>query len=161
MGGDEFTAILFNMDEKKLRVAIDLMKKAVNDWKGEFVDTLSVSCGYVLSSELEGSDINELQKLADKRMYESKSEYYRKKGVDRRNQGHSFDTIYATHNRMMEIGITDESHSVYREFKVDSGAKSLPKDSESELRRFTAAGTYSEDGQEITLFIRDDASVEE
>ena len=53
-------------------------------WRGELVDSMSVSYGYVFSSEKEWNGIYDIAKAADARMYKSKSCYYRKSGIDRR-----------------------------------------------------------------------------
>ena len=53
-------------------------------WRGELVDSMSISYGYVFSSEKEWNGIYDIAKAADARMYKSKSCYYRKSGIDRR-----------------------------------------------------------------------------
>lgn len=76
-GGDEFAIILFADDEKlaELRQAFD---KAINEWSGETVKSLSVSCGYVMAKEYPDFSAVEIAKLADVRMYEAKAEHYSK-----------------------------------------------------------------------------------
>jgi hypothetical protein len=40
------------------------------------VDSISISCGYVIANEEETSNIHEIADIADKRMYEEKARYY-------------------------------------------------------------------------------------
>lgn len=84
VGGDEFVAILFS-EGKELERIKKTFEKATSEWKGLLAGKLSVSCGYVQSSE--GiQDIMEMAILADERMYTAKSEYYKNKDIDRRSK---------------------------------------------------------------------------
>jgi GGDEF domain-containing protein len=58
--------------------------KILENWHGDIVKTVSVSYGYVVSSELKGKSVLEIASLADKRMYEAKEKYYKDRGITRR-----------------------------------------------------------------------------
>ncbi len=83
MGGDEFAAVMFANDRRleKVRKEFELVMAG---WSGKQVKSLSISCGYVAIREDKKLSMHEVAKLADKRMYEAKSEYYRKNGIERR-----------------------------------------------------------------------------
>ena len=49
----------------------------------KYVDSMTVSYGYVFSSE-KWNSVYDIAKAADKRMYESKANFYREKERDRR-----------------------------------------------------------------------------
>ena len=49
-----------------------------------YVDSMTVSYGYVFSSEKKWNSVYDIAKAADKRMYESKANFYREKERDRR-----------------------------------------------------------------------------
>lgn len=51
---------------------------------GKYVDSMTVSYGYVFSSEKKWNSVYDIAKAADKRMYESKANFYREKERDRR-----------------------------------------------------------------------------
>ena len=85
IGGDEFVSI-FSADKNRLETIRADLKNITEKWSGEMVTSLSLSVGYVIQYECEKMSILEIAKIADKRMYQAKSEYYRKKGVDRRRQ---------------------------------------------------------------------------
>lgn len=81
-GGDEFIAILHT--NKNIKDIIKRLKDLVDCWHGKFVDSLSISIGYALKTEFKEPDILSISKLADKRMYDAKTDYYKKNGIDRR-----------------------------------------------------------------------------
>lgn len=83
MGGDEFNAILFT-DDSKMEVILRDFDNIISSWAGKLVDKLSVSYGYCSRKEFPDMYISEIEKIADKRMYEAKSEYYKRTGLDRR-----------------------------------------------------------------------------
>lgn len=84
-GGDEMV-VIFNADKvKRDQIKADF-EKTVAGWSGETVERLSVACGYVCSEEYPGKPITELATIADKRMYEAKAAYYKKRENDRRNK---------------------------------------------------------------------------
>ena len=85
IGGDEFVSI-FSADKNRLETIRADLKNITEKWSGEMVTSLSLSVGYVIQYECEKMSILDIAKIADKRMYQAKSEYYRKKGVDRRRQ---------------------------------------------------------------------------
>lgn len=60
------------------------LQQAEESWSGELVKHLSISIGYVPLSEDPSRTIDEIVQLAETRMYEAKSEYYRTSGFDRR-----------------------------------------------------------------------------
>ena len=85
IGGDEFAAMLVLTDEQRREAMAELEKTAEN-WCGEQVKGLSISCGYASSREFPSENITELIKISDERMYAAKDEYYRKSGNDRRRR---------------------------------------------------------------------------
>lgn len=50
----------------------------------KYVDSMTVSYGYVFSSEEKWNSVYDIAKAADKRMYKSKANFYREKERDRR-----------------------------------------------------------------------------
>lgn len=86
IGGDEFVAIL-HVNENILKLILEDFNTAINNWSGKYVKSISVSIGYVMKNEMAFSSIRKIVRLADKRMYEAKSEYYKRMGIDRRKIG--------------------------------------------------------------------------
>lgn len=82
-GGDEFMGVIY-ADNDQLQAAIKKMEESAKNWHGEHVDSLAISVGAAGISEFPDSTVVDLAKKADARMYDDKSEYYKKTGIDRR-----------------------------------------------------------------------------
>ena len=85
IGGDEFAAIL-NIPKDKLKDVQMKLDKAFNEWSGEEVKELSVSCGYAVYREHPSESLSGLSKIADELMYNAKEQYYVSSGKDRRRR---------------------------------------------------------------------------
>ncbi|MBR1796989.1 MAG: GGDEF domain-containing protein [Clostridiales bacterium] len=82
-GGDEFI-VLASMTPAQVKESMKRIADETSRWSGDVVKSLSLSVGYALQSEHQGTSCEELVKYADKRMYEAKDRYYRKTGLSRR-----------------------------------------------------------------------------
>ncbi len=80
-GGDEFT-VLINADEETLAEVLKNLHSNMENWHGKMVEKLSVSIGYASHRDFPDLTIEALSKAADKKMYESKRDFY--KAHDRR-----------------------------------------------------------------------------
>ena len=83
MGGDEFIAMLI-ASKAELTRRLENFKKYTYEWKGTYIDEISVSVGAASLRDNPGIDINTLCKIADDNMYLAKKEYYKDTGFDRR-----------------------------------------------------------------------------
>jgi len=110
-GGDEFVAIL-HCESNKLKEVLDYFEVTMNNWSGKKVGSLSISYGYISSSEEPNMSVRELSAIADKRMYEAKSEHYRKKGVDRRGRQDAHRALCELYSKILKINITDNTFHV-------------------------------------------------
>ena len=79
----KFVIIMTEKTEELQKIIKDFEQKSVL-WHGELVDSISVSYGYVFSSEKAWNGIYDIAKAADERIYKSISCYYRESGIDRR-----------------------------------------------------------------------------
>lgn len=111
IGGDEFVAILYATEEK-LKELLKDFDSIIENWKGKLIDSVSVSYGYVLKSEFENASVRELAATAEKRMYEAKSAYYRRKGVDRRGQQDAHKALCELYTKILKINITEDSYQI-------------------------------------------------
>lgn len=84
-GGDEFVSIIF-VNEDKLKEIRETFEKTVSDWKGELVNSITISSGYVYSKEKEWRSLEEISREADIRMYQAKEKYYTCSGKERRKR---------------------------------------------------------------------------
>lgn len=110
-GGDEFVAIIYADDEQleKIKKSLD---ETTRNWFGKYNKHITLSCGYVKRAEAENKSIRQIAVLADKRMYEDKSKYYQRKGVDRRGQRDAHVALCATYTKILRINITDDTYQI-------------------------------------------------
>ena len=80
--------------------------------KGKLVDSLSVSFGYVTVEDIQGLSIFEVASVADKRMYESKSAHYKKKGVDRRGQADAHRALCNLYTKILKTQLSQKHFSL-------------------------------------------------
>ena len=84
IGGDEFV-VLIQESVSNIDSILQVFDTTIHDWHGKYSNSISVSYGVVKSSEQDFDSIHSVSKLADERMYKSKSEYYNMSGNDRRS----------------------------------------------------------------------------
>lgn len=83
IGGDEFVALI-QESVSNIDSILQVFDTTIRDWHGKYSNSISVSYGVVKSSEQDFDSIHSVSKLADERIYKSKSEYYNISGNDRR-----------------------------------------------------------------------------
>lgn len=83
IGRDEFV-VLIQESVSNIDSILQVFDTTIHDWHGKYSNSISVSYGVVKSSEQDFDSIHSVSKLADERMYKSKSEYYNISGNDRR-----------------------------------------------------------------------------
>ncbi len=110
-GGDEFAVIMYASDSELKEIEEDFTD-AVDEWKGSYVDSLAVSCGYVQKKEFPEASVAEIAKIADDRMYKAKAAFYQKKGLDRRGQHEAHKALCALYTKILRINLTDDSFNV-------------------------------------------------
>lgn len=110
-GGDEFVSIFF-AGEEQLESIKNEIESITEKWSGELVSSLSLSVGYVPKREFEEETILDIAKIADKRMYQAKSAYYSKKGIDRRGQAAANTALCNLYTKILKVNITDDTYSI-------------------------------------------------
>ena len=83
VGGDEFVVIITKAIPQ-FETILAAFEQKVADWHGEYVESMTVSYGYVFSSERKWNSVFDISKASDERMYENKKQYYTRRGIDRR-----------------------------------------------------------------------------
>ncbi len=83
IGGDEFVVIITG-NTKEFQSIIESFDRRVAQWHGKLVDSMTISWGYVFSSEKEWDNIYDIAKEADERMYKNKERYYQESKIVRR-----------------------------------------------------------------------------
>lgn len=110
-GGDEFVALIYANQEQLIDLKQEF-ENAMNEWHGEFSDTMSISYGYVQRKEFEEIAPTEMAKLADKRMYQAKAMYYKAKGIDRRGHKTAHAAICNLYAKVLSVNLTEDSYTI-------------------------------------------------
>ncbi|MGN0650674.1 MAG: GGDEF domain-containing protein [Oscillospiraceae bacterium] len=112
-GGDEFAAILF-ADNETLAFIIQDLDASMDSWHGESVNSLSMSVGCVGKSEFPNASVTEMAQMADSRMYQAKTNYYKTKGVDLRIQKAVFGVLCDTYIKVLQADLTNDTFTIIR-----------------------------------------------
>lgn len=110
-GGDEFV-VLLNANDKNLKDALEALDLYVERWSGNLVEELSMSYGVVTRKEQRNMVIQEIAILADKRMYESKSNYYSMQGVDRQGQKEAHKALCSLYTKILKINLSNDTYQI-------------------------------------------------
>ncbi len=111
VGGDEFVAILFTDAEKTKEILADFDERIIS-WRGNLIDSLSISYGWIDKEEEPGLSVRQMAAIAEQRMYSSKSEHYRKSGVDRRGQKDAHKALCDLYTKILKINITEDTYQI-------------------------------------------------
>lgn len=71
---------------------------------------LSVGAGF--NEDSADHNIMEIAIVADQRMYEDKTEYYRAMGIDRRGQAEAHKALCNLYTKILKINLTDDTFSI-------------------------------------------------
>lgn len=82
-GGDEFVALIHANMAVLGELKAEITEETEN-WSGNLGGSLTISCGYVTKLECNDKSVRDMAILADKRMYEAKTLYYKNSGIERR-----------------------------------------------------------------------------
>lgn len=109
--GDEFAAILFVKREQFewIRRQFD---GDIKHWRCNRIKELSISYGYVSSSECQWDSMKEISDVADIRMYEEKAMYYKKNGVDRQGQPAAYVALYRLYTQILQINLEKDRYKI-------------------------------------------------
>jgi len=110
-GGDEFVALVYVNNGQLEEIKKDIEDTAER-WHGRYNKHLTISIGFVTRKEAENMTLHQIAVLADKRMYESKTRYYRKSGVDRRGQRDAHVALCSLYTKILKINVTDDSYQL-------------------------------------------------
>lgn len=111
IGGDEFCAMIFASPERIERIKSDFDENLSN-WIGSKIDGISVAVGVASKHEFPDMPVEEMARIADKRMYESKQEFYSKKGIDRKGQRNAYNALCALYTKILKVNLTTAMYSI-------------------------------------------------
>lgn len=161
IGGDEFVAMISAGGDKLYEIITDF-EQYVLSWTGDLVKELTVSYGFVPKRERPGMPVKEIAKLADRRMYQDKEDFYANRGIDRRGQQEAYSAICSSYIKILKVNLTTDRFSI---IQMDAGEKEKEKgfkdNISSWLREFALSGLVHEEDRQNYLdhtgqeFLRD------
>lgn len=84
-GGDEFIAVLKQVDHKQVKDCLQMIRKQTERYSKNHPDMpLSYAVGYALSTDFSGNNMKDLFRYADKNMYVDKNQAKMKEAADKR-----------------------------------------------------------------------------
>ncbi len=110
-GGDEFVSIFF-ADEEHVKDVLKDLEQVTATWSGQYIDSISVSVGYVTKREFPTDTVVDMAKIADERMYQAKTQYYAQKGIDRRGQAAAHTALCNLYTKILKINLTSDNFTV-------------------------------------------------
>ncbi len=81
VGGDEFLALTYTANPEAVKK--DMQNRA-KEWRGVYTDNMSLAIGYAAFKDHGDATADDLERIADARMYEEKEKYYLENNIDRR-----------------------------------------------------------------------------
>lgn len=151
IGGDEFVALICASSDKMQELKQDF-DDTVSKWSGNEVKSLSVSYGCVLKSDFPEYSLLDMEKLADKRMYQDKANYYASKGIDRRGRQEAFEAVCRSYTKILKVNLTTDT---FLEIQLLQNEKSETKGYDEHislwLRNFANSGQVHEADREEYL----------
>ena len=103
VGGDEFVAIITQagVDPEEMKQRIKAEAEACQ--KEEYYVSLAI--GYAVGQEKADTCLEDIEKLADKRMYQDKENFYLSKGVNRRTKDETYRVICDSYLKILKANL--------------------------------------------------------
>lgn len=84
-GGDEFIAVLRQVDRKRVEECLQMIRSQMDAYSAEHTDMpISYAVGYALSTDYDGCNLRDLFRYADKNMYVDKNRAKMQEAADKR-----------------------------------------------------------------------------
>jgi len=151
VGGDEFTALL-NISADDFEHVKQKFEELTANFDGKYVDKISVSMGYVFRNENPSMSLFEIEKLADKRMYEAKHEHYRTNGVDRRSQQNAYKCLCGLYTKILKVNLAKDEYSI---LEMPEAERTVEKGFDTSffgwVNKFAITGQIHEEDREYFL----------
>ena len=112
VGGDEFTVIITDETADPCAIRQKIKEEAAACHNENY--SISISVGYCVGKEITDMRLEDLEKLADKRMYQDKENYYIAKGVNRRVKDEVFRMICDSYLIILKVNLDSGEMSIIR-----------------------------------------------
>lgn len=145
VSGDEFAAFVYG--DKSLAESLRAeLTETLSGWKGQYVDSITISCGYAVAEDNPGASIADLIRTSDHEMYLAKSRHYQQKGVDRRIQQAAYNALCNSYAKILKLNLTNDMFEVIHVDESDlDPAKGYNPRFSSWIKEFASAGRVHPD----------------
>lgn len=112
VGGDEFAVIIMDHEADPHAIKQRIEQEAAACHSDNY--SISISIGYCMGKEIDELCLEDLEKLADERMYQDKENYYIEKGVNRRAKDEDFRTICDSYLKILKVDLETGAFDIIR-----------------------------------------------
>ena len=150
VGGDEFAAIITGdkADPNAIKQKIEEEAAACNNENY----SVSISIGYCMRQEVEGMCLEDIEKLADNRMYQDKENYYIAKGVNRRAKDEDFRVICDSYLKILKVNLeTGEFDIIRMDIREKDAIYGFSRDLRTWLKGLVQCHMVHEDDADMLL----------
>lgn len=103
VGGDEFIALITQAGVDPEAVKLKIKEEAADCHKEDYF--VSIAIGYAVAHENTDTCLDDLEKLADKRMYQDKENFYISKGVNRRTKEENYRVLCDSYLKILKANL--------------------------------------------------------
>lgn len=148
IGGDEFAAMI-NADQYDLARILRDFENMTFNWTGDYVESISVSYGYVEVEDDSDRAIIDIAKEADVKMFDSKLSYYERKGIDRRSKEELLEVLKCSYLKILKINLSSDACVIARVSENElNAAMGFDETLSQWIRNFIKAGKIHQDDLE-------------
>lgn len=122
VGGDEFV-VLGEIALADLQKCSQQLREICQIWSGNKVKKLEIACGFACREEFPNKSLKDLERIADHRMYEDKTLYYKN---SRDRKGDKFDAsviLLQNCEKTLKVDLNQDSYQVYQMKNADQNTK--------------------------------------
>lgn len=150
VGGDEFMAIIINQDVDPYIIARRIKEEAEAYDREDYA--VSISIGYCVAQEKDGLWLEDLEKIADRRMYQDKENYYLSRGINRRARDEVFSAIYDSYLKILKVNLESGDVDIIKmNLCEEDEVYGYSKDLKTWLQGFVQCGMVHEEDVEMFL----------
>lgn len=150
VGGDEFAALITQagVDPEKIKQKIKAEAEACQ--KEEYIVSLAI--GYAVGQEEADTCLEDLEKLADKRMYQDKENFYLSKGVNRRTKEENYGVLCESYLKILKANLESGEFDIIKmDVSEKDAAYGFSRNLQTWLVDFTKYHMVYEDDIEMFL----------
>lgn len=150
VGGDEFVALITQAGVEPEKIKQKIKAEAEACQREDYF--VSVAVGYAIGQENTDKCLEDLEKLADKRMYQDKENFYISKGVNRRTKEENYRVLYDSYLKILKANLESGEFEIIKMDIMEKDATfGFSRNLQTWLRDFANCNMIYEDDIEMFL----------